>query len=164
MGFVLDWVPADLACGCCQRGAGPVCQDAGNVGSTLRSAAAFGFGGSPHSRARRRSGALKSAARWYGGSFGLALIEGLCAQDLHDGRVPLVVTSSYQGQWLHHFAKPRLRVGLWGKGRAWMRHSCNKPACPIANQWGRSLNVAAAGIICLPRQRHGSLNLSRFCH
>ncbi|MDY0105557.1 MAG: TrmH family RNA methyltransferase, partial [Giesbergeria sp.] len=89
MGYVLD-LPAPVAV---QPGAASVVldrvQDAGNVGSILRSASAFGF---------RQVLALKgSAALWspkvlragMGAHFGLDLIEGLDVEDLAALQVPL---------------------------------------------------------------------------
>ncbi|TAF74527.1 MAG: RNA methyltransferase, partial [Curvibacter sp.] len=81
-------------------------QDAGNVGSILRSAGAFGF---------RQVLALKgSAALWspkvlragMGAHFGLRLIEGLELQDLDALKVPLVVTSSHQGDLVQKLDLP----------------------------------------------------------
>jgi hypothetical protein len=75
-------------------------QDAGNVGSILRSAGAFGF---------RQVVALKgTAALWspkvlragMGAHFGLHLIEGADAGALDALNVPLAVTSSHQGEFL----------------------------------------------------------------
>jgi TrmH family RNA methyltransferase len=81
-------------------------QDAGNVGSILRSAGAFGF---------RQVVALKgTAALWspkvlragMGAHFGLHLIEGVEAGALDALGVPLVVTSSHQGEFLHERTPP----------------------------------------------------------
>ena len=81
-------------------------QDAGNVGTILRSAAALGF---------RQILALKgTAALWspkvlragMGAHFGLRLIEGLAPADLDALQVPLVATSSYAKARLHQIALP----------------------------------------------------------
>jgi TrmH family RNA methyltransferase len=86
-------------------------QDAGNVGSILRSAGAFGF---------RQVVALKgTAALWspkvlragMGAHFGLHLIEGVEAGALDALGVPLVVTSSHQGEFLHERTPP-FRLGV----------------------------------------------------
>ena len=74
-------------------------QDAGNVGSILRSAAAFGF---------KQVIALKgSAALWspkvlragMGAHFGLQLVEAASLDDVAVLTIPLVVTSSHQGDF-----------------------------------------------------------------
>ena len=81
-------------------------QDAGNVGSILRSAGAFGF---------RQVIALKgSAALWspkvlragMGAHFGLRLIESADEAALDALAVPLVVTSSHHGHDLHRSRVP----------------------------------------------------------
>ena len=154
MGFVLDLPAAPRV----QPGAPTVVldrlQDAGNVGSILRSAAAFGF---------RQVLALKgTAALWspkvlragMGAHFGLQLIEGAgrrCAR--RAGRAAAG----------HQFAPRRvlhrgalalaLRLGCWAtKGRA-LRAALEARAgqhVRIAQPGGEeSLNVAAAAAICL---------------
>ena len=153
MGFVLDWAPApalraDVASVVLDR-----LQDAGNVGSILRSAAAFGF---------RQVVALKgTAALWspkvlragMGAHFGLALIEGLTAQDLRDWPVPLVVTSSHQGQWLHQLRTPTPCAWVFGHEGQGVDAALMQQAslhARIAQPGGEeSLNVAAAAAICL---------------
>ena len=128
-------------------------QDAGNVGSVLRSAAAFGF---------RQVLALRgTAALWspkvvragMGAHFGLRLIESLSAEDLVGLQVPLVLTSSHQGDWLHQTQLP------WPC--AWVMGHEGQGVGPAlaerASRWVRigqpggeeSLNVAAAAAICL---------------
>jgi TrmH family RNA methyltransferase len=128
-------------------------QDAGNVGSVLRSAAAFGF---------RQVLALRgTAALWspkvvragMGAHFGLRLIESLSVEDLEGLQVPLVLTSSHQGDWLHQTQLP------WPC--AWVMGHEGQGVGPAlaerASRWVRigqpggeeSLNVAAAAAICL---------------
>uniref|UniRef100_UPI0017BCBE33 TrmH family RNA methyltransferase n=1 Tax=Ramlibacter sp. TaxID=1917967 RepID=UPI0017BCBE33 len=106
MAFVID-LPAGLQL---DAGAPSVVldrvQDAGNVGSILRCAAAFGF---------RQVLALKgTAALWspkvlragMGAHFGLWLLEGLEADALDALAVPLVTTSSHAGELLHQARLP----------------------------------------------------------
>ncbi|HSV44543.1 MAG TPA: RNA methyltransferase [Ramlibacter sp.] len=128
-------------------------QDAGNVGAVLRSAAAFGF---------RQVLALKgTAALWspkvlragMGAHFGLRLLEGLEPDGLAALSVPLLATSSHQGEYLHQARLPwpcAWLLGHEGQGVG--------PALAArATQWVRivqpggeeSLNVAAAAAICL---------------
>jgi len=128
-------------------------QDAGNVGSILRSAAAFGF---------RQVIAMKgTAALWspkvlragMGAHFALRLVEAAETHELDALAVPLVATSSHQGEFLHEAALPwpcGWLMGHEGRGLddnlAWRA----KLAVRIAQPGGEeSLNVAAAAAICL---------------
>ena len=153
MGFILDLPPAPEL----QPDAPTVVldrlQDAGNVGSVLRSAAAFGF---------RQVFALKgSAALWspkvlragMGAHFGLRLIEGVDASALDALRVPLVVTSSHQGDFLHERTPPfpcAWVLGHEGQGVDAAVAARASFSARIAQPGGEeSLNVAAAAAICL---------------
>jgi len=128
-------------------------QDAGNVGSILRSAAAFGF---------TQVAALQgTAALWspkvlragMGAHFGLRLAEGLAAQDLAALRVPLLATSSHQGQLLHRARLPWPCAWVFGhEGQGVQAPLAERAALAlrIAQPGGEeSLNVAAAAAICL---------------
>jgi RNA methyltransferase, TrmH family len=128
-------------------------QDAGNVGSVLRSAAAFGF---------TQVAALKgTAALWspkvlragMGAHFGLRLVEGLAPDDLAALRVPLLVTSSHQGEWLHRARLPwpcAWVLGHEGQGVSEALTQRAQAFVRIAQPGGEeSLNVGAAAAICL---------------
>ncbi len=128
-------------------------QDAGNVGSILRSAGAFGF---------RQVVALKgSAALWspkvlragMGAHFGLHLIEGLGLDDLQALQVPIVVTSSHQGEFIHQLRLPQAcawAFGHEGQGVSPELMARATQHARIAQPGGEeSLNVAAAAAICL---------------
>ena len=128
-------------------------QDAGNVGSILRSAGAFGF---------RQVVALKgTAALWspkvlragMGAHFGLHLIEGADAGALDALNVPLAVTSSHQGEFLHERAPPYPCAWVLGhEGQGVCADVAARAAFSvrIAQPGGEeSLNVAAAAAICL---------------
>jgi TrmH family RNA methyltransferase len=153
MGFVFE-LPAAAAV---QANAATVIldrvQDAGNVGSILRSAAAFGF---------RQVLALKgTAALWspkvlragMGAHFGLQLIEGLELPALDALRVPIIVTSSHQGELIQNLKLPKpcaWTMGHEGQGvcaeltdRATVHVRIGQPGGE------ESLNVAAAAAICL---------------
>ena len=128
-------------------------QDAGNVGSILRSAAAFGF---PQVLALKGCAALWSAKvlrAGMGAHFGLHLVEGLDESALDALQVPLVVTSSHRGQWLH--AVPPAWPCAWvlgheGQGVRTSIEMRASAAVRIAQPGGEeSLNVAAAAAICL---------------
>jgi TrmH family RNA methyltransferase len=153
MGFVLE-LPVDAAI---QPQAASVIldrvQDAGNVGSILRSAGAFGF---------RQVLALKgTAALWspkvlragMGAHFGLHLVEGLSLEDVQALAVPLVVTSSHQGELIHSLKLPRPCAWVMGhEGQGVGPELMARAAffARIGQPGGEeSLNVAAAAAICL---------------
>ncbi|MCB1978010.1 MAG: RNA methyltransferase [Burkholderiaceae bacterium] len=128
-------------------------QDAGNVGSILRSSAAFGF---------RQVLALKgTAALWspkvlragMGAHFGLELFEGLQGDALHALAVPLLVTHVHGGDFLHRAALPwpcAWVLGHEGQGVAPALQARASARIRIAQPGGEeSLNVAAAAAICL---------------
>ncbi|NBY03388.1 MAG: RNA methyltransferase [Planctomycetes bacterium] len=132
-------------------------QDAGNVGSILRSAAAFGV---------RQVLALKgTAALWspkvlrsgMGAHFGLQLIEGLSESDLDALVVPRIATSSHQGPFLHEWMQSSdcpypcaWLLGHEGQGLSESLMQSAKHCVRIAQPGGEeSLNVAAAAAICL---------------
>ncbi len=153
MGFVLDLpVPEALAPGASSLILDRV-QDAGNVGSMLRSASAFGF---------RQVIALRgTAALWsskvlragMGAHFGLQLLEGVEPQALDGLAVPIIVTSSHHGAFLHQQTLPMpcaWAMGHEGQGvsddlmaRASLKVRIDQPGGE------ESLNVAAAAAICL---------------
>ena len=153
VGFVLD-LPAEAAL---LPDAATVIldrvQDAGNVGSILRSAGAFGF---------RQVVALKgSAALWspkvlragMGAHFGLHLIEGLGLDDVQALQVPIVVTSSHQGELIQNLRLPAASAWAFGhEGQGVCPELMARAAVHVRiGQPGgeESLNVAAAAAICL---------------
>lgn len=128
-------------------------QDAGNVGSILRSASAFGF---------RQVVAIKgSAALWspkvlragMGAHFALDLIEGVGLEEIQALEVPLLVTSSHAGDYLHRAALPwpcAWVMGHEGQGVSTVLEDKAALRIRIAQPGGEeSLNVAAAAAICL---------------
>jgi len=128
-------------------------QDAGNVGSILRSAAAFGF---------TQVLALKgTAALWspkvlragMGAHFGLHLVEGLEPQALDTLALPVLVTSSHQGALLQSLALPfpcAWVLGHEGQGVGPEVMARASVFARIGQPGGEeSLNVAAAAAICL---------------
>ena len=153
MGFILDLpAPASLRPGAATVVLDRV-QDAGNVGSILRSASAFGF---------RQVAAIKgSAALWspkvlragMGAHFALDLIEGLVLDDLAALQVPLLLTSSHAGDYLHRAALPwpcAWVMGHEGQGVSPALEDRASLRIRIAQPGGEeSLNVAAAAAICL---------------
>ncbi len=128
-------------------------QDAGNVGTILRSAAAFGF---------TQVVALKgTAALWspkvlragMGAHFGLRLVEGVEADALAALRVPLLATSSHAAQALHEVDLPwpcAWVMGHEGQGVSPVLEQRCAMTLRIPQPGGEeSLNVAAAAAVCL---------------
>jgi RNA methyltransferase, TrmH family len=153
IGYLLD-VPAAQAL---QPAAASVVldrvQDAGNVGSILRSAAALGV---------HQVLALKgTAALWspkvlragMGAHFALRLLEGLEEADLAALQVPLVATSSHAGTQLPLAVLPRpcaWVLGHEGQGVAASLLARCALQVRIPQPGGEeSLNVAAAAAVCL---------------
>jgi RNA methyltransferase, TrmH family len=128
-------------------------QDAGNVGSILRSAAAMGV---------HQVLALKgTAALWspkvlragMGAHFVLRLLEGLEEADLAALQVPLVATSSHAGTQLPLATLPypcAWVLGHEGQGVApSLLARCALQVCIPQPGGEESLNVAAAAAVCL---------------
>ncbi len=157
MGFVFDLAPPPEV----DPGAASVIldrvQDAGNVGAMLRSASAFGF---------RQIIALKgTAALWspkvlragMGAHWGLQLIEGADIALLKAFKVPLLVTSSHRGHYLHQAILNKelpwpcsWAFGHEGQGVCSALEGLSSAQLRIAQPGGEeSLNVAAAAAICM---------------
>ena len=153
MGYVMDWDASVQV----QSGVATVLldrvQDAGNVGSILRSAAAFGF---------TQIVALKgTAALWsqkvlragMGAHFGLHLVEAASIEDVQSLGVPLIVTSSHQGTLIHEANLPwpcAWAMGHEGQGVGDALMEMAEHRISIAQPGGEeSLNVGAAAAICL---------------
>jgi RNA methyltransferase, TrmH family len=132
-------------------------QDAGNVGTILRSAAAFGF---------RQVLSIKGTASLWSGKvlragmgahFGMNLIESLAYEDLKTLQIPLVATSSHQGPYLHELQHQKKLpypcawlMGHEGQGVSAELADAAQLHVRIAQPGGEeSLNVAAAASICL---------------
>lgn len=157
MGFVFDLpsvisVQPDMATVVLDR-----VQDAGNVGAILRSASAFGF---------KQIIALKgSAALWapkvlragMGAHWGLQLVEGAELLMLDQLSLPLLVTSSHRGDFLHQLLQKRelpmpciWALGHEGQGISAELEARASQHVRIAQPGGEeSLNVATAAAICL---------------
>jgi TrmH family RNA methyltransferase len=128
-------------------------QDAGNVGSILRSAAAFGV---------RQVLALKgTAALWspkvlragMGAHFGLQMVEGLAPGDLSSLQVPLLATSSHARRLVSEAGLPSPAawvLGHEGQGVQPELLARCQLSLRIPQPGGEeSLNVAAAAAVCL---------------
>lgn len=157
MGFVFDLPPAAPV----QADAATVIldrvQDAGNVGAILRSASAFGF---------KQVIALKgTAALWspkvlragMGAHWGLQLMESADLSELDQLTVPLLVTSSHRGSFLHQMLQNTelpmpcaWALGHEGQGVCAALEARAAHHVRIAQPGGEeSLNVATAAAICL---------------
>jgi TrmH family RNA methyltransferase len=128
-------------------------QDAGNVGAILRSAAAFGF---PQVLATKGTAALwspKVLRAAMGAHFALQLLEGMDAADAQALEVPLLATSSHEGELLHEARLPwpcAWVLGHEGQGVGAALLGLAGARVRIAQPGGEeSLNVAAAAAICL---------------
>ena len=154
MGFVLQ-LPQDTAL---LPGAATVVldrvQDAGNVGSIVRSAAAFGFTQIAAIRGTAALWSPKVVRAGMGAHFALRLVEGLEPGGLAGQlRVPLLTTSSHQGAHLHQAALPwpcAWVLGHEGQGVSPLLQQAAQRSIRILQPGGEeSLNVAAAAAICL---------------
>lgn len=153
VGFVWD-LPKAVAL---QSGAAAVVldrlQDAGNVGSILRSAAAMGFAQVLALKGTAALWSPKVLRAGMGAHFGLHLVEGLSVDDLAGLSVPLLVTSSHQGDYLHQARLPwpcAWVLGHEGQGVSPALEALATQKLRIAQPGGEeSLNVAAAAAICL---------------
>jgi TrmH family RNA methyltransferase len=128
-------------------------QDAGNVGSILRSAAALGFTQVLAIKGTAGLWSPKVLRAGMGAHFALRLLEGLDEAALADMAVPLVATSSHGGSWLHQAALPApcaWVLGHEGQGVAPALLQRCALQVRIPQPGGEeSLNVAAAAAICL---------------
>ncbi len=153
MGFVLDLpvAPALLP------GAASVIldrvQDAGNVGSILRSAAAFGFGQIIALKGTAALWSPKVLRAGMGAHFALRLLEGVDPVALDELETPMLVTSSHQGRFLHQQKLPlpcAWVMGHEGQGVSDDLMARASLTIRIAQPGGEeSINVAAAAAICL---------------
>jgi RNA methyltransferase, TrmH family len=128
-------------------------QDAGNVGSILRSAAALGFAQVLALKGTAALWSPKVLRAGMGAHFGLHLVEGLDVSALQALQMPLLVTSSHQGEWLHMAVLPwpcAWVMGHEGQGASEELMQRASTFVRIAQPGGEeSLNVAAAAAICL---------------
>jgi TrmH family RNA methyltransferase len=128
-------------------------QDAGNVGTILRSAAAFGF---TQVIALKGTAALWSAKvvrAGMGAHFGLGLVEAADASLLDALRVPLLATSSHVSAALHEAVLPwpcAWVLGHEGQGIAedLLRRCAQTLRIPQPGG-EESLNVAVAAAVCM---------------
>ncbi|WP_343591395.1 RNA methyltransferase [Paracidovorax wautersii] len=153
MGFVLELPPAQAL----QPGLATVVldrlQDAGNVGSILRSASAFGFGQIAALKGTAALWSAKVLRAGMGAHFALRLVEGLEPADIDALELPLLATSSHQGSYLHQAALPwpcGWIMGHEGQGvSASLQERATQHIRIVQPGGEESLNVGAAAAICL---------------
>jgi TrmH family RNA methyltransferase len=132
-------------------------QDPGNAGSILRSAAAFGFKQvitTPGSVALWSGKVVRAAM---GAHFGVQLFESVDLEQLAALKLPILITSSHEGHYLHELARQQQLptpcmwvMGHEGQGVDPRWITLAQHQVRIAQPCGEeSLNVAAAAAICL---------------
>ena len=154
MGFILPWQGAATQL---QPGVATLVldrvQDAGNVGAMLRSASAFGFGQVVALKGTAALYAPKVLRAGMGAHFALRLVEGVELQEVLALSLPLLATSSHQGDFLHQARLPWPCAWLLGHEGQGVQAALQERAqqhIRIAQPGGEeSLNVAAAAAICL---------------
>lgn len=128
-------------------------QDAGNVGSILRSAAALGVHQVLTLKGTAALWSPKVLRAGMGAHFALQLVEGLGEAELDALQVPLVATSSHAGAELRHAELPQPCAWVFGhegQGVSPALLSRCRRQVRIPQPGGEeSLNVAAAAAICL---------------
>jgi len=128
-------------------------QDAGNVGTILRSASAFGFAQVIALKGTAALWSPKVLRAGMGAHFGLNLVEGLEPEALGALALPLLATSSHASDELHRTALPwpcAWVFGHEGQGVAAAVLARCTTTLRIAQPGGEeSLNVAVAAAVCL---------------
>jgi TrmH family RNA methyltransferase len=153
VGFVVPWLPAAQLLPAAATLVLDRLQDAGNVGTLLRSASAFGFVQVLALKGTAGLWSPKVLRAGMGAHFGLSLIEGLDTQALDGLRIPLLATSSHATRALHEVALPwpcAWVLGHEGEGVSRQLQSRCSESLRIPQPGGEeSLNVATAGAVCL---------------
>ncbi len=153
MGFVIDLPPAMALQADAPSLVLDRVQDAGNVGSMLRSAAAMGFSQVLAIKGTAALWSPKVLRAGMGAHFALHLIEGLDEAALRDLRVPMIATSSHAIQALPGADLPwpcAWVMGHEGQGvSADLLQRCALQVRIPQPGGEESLNVAAAAAVCL---------------
>jgi RNA methyltransferase, TrmH family len=128
-------------------------QDAGNVGTILRCAAAFGFQQVVTIKGTAAPWAPKVLRAGMGAHFALHLVEGAEPGVLEHLRIPLLATSSHDGESLHRSQLPWPCAWVFGHEGQGVSPELSARAqrhLRIIQPGGEeSLNVGAAAAICL---------------
>jgi TrmH family RNA methyltransferase len=153
IGFLFDLPPADTLRPAINTVVLDRVQDAGNVGSILRSAAALGFAQVLAIKGTAGLWSPKVLRAGMGAHFALHLVEGLDEAALAELALPLVATSSHGGDSLQQAALPApcaWVLGHEGQGvSATLLQRCERLVRIPQPGGEESLNVAAAAAICL---------------
>ncbi len=157
LGFLLQHEGQQAAAGQIMAGVPTVVldrvQDAGNVGSILRSASALGVKQVVALKGTAALWSLKVLRAGMGAHFALHLVEQASAADLVHAQLPLVATSSHTDEMLHAAALPEpcaWVMGHEGQGvSADLMQMCALTVGIPQPGGEESLNVAAAAAICL---------------
>lgn len=153
LAFALPWAgPGELQAGLASVVLDRL-QDAGNVGALIRSAAAFGFSQVVALKGTAALWSPKVLRAGMGAHFALQLVEVSDSSQLDRLGVPLLATSSHAERALHEVSLPwpcAWVLGHEGQGvSAALIERCAQ-ALRIPQPGGEeSLNVAAAGAVCL---------------
>lgn len=128
-------------------------QDAGNLGSMLRSAAAFGVAQVVALKGCAAVWSPKVLRAGMGAHFALRLIEAVDESALDALRVPLLVTSSHAGESIVTAQLPSPCAWVFGHegqgvAATLLRRATRQLAIPMPGG-EESLNVAAAAAVCL---------------
>ena len=151
LGFVVPWTgPGTLAAGTPSVVLDRV-QDAGNVGTILRSASAFGFTQVIAIKGTAALWSPKVLRAGMGAHFALQLVEGV--ESVNDLGLPLLATSSHAELAIHQAALPwpcAWVMGHEGQGVSPSLMQQCALSLRIPQPGGEeSLNVAAAAAVCL---------------
>lgn len=128
-------------------------QDAGNVGSILRSAAALGFRQVVALKGTAHLGGAKVMRAGMGAHFALRLVEGATAADLAQLQLPLLATSSHTSESLGQKPLPWPAAWVFGHEGQGVDEAllarCERRLRIPQPGGEESFNVAAAAAICL---------------
>jgi len=128
-------------------------QDAGNVGTILRSAAALGFCQVLALKGTAALWSQKVLRAGMGAHFGLRLVEGLQPADLDALGVPMIATSSHADAQIHRIQLPSpcaWVMGHEGQGvQSALMERCTLTVGIPQPGGEESLNVGSAAAICL---------------
>ena len=153
MGFVMGIPPQELPLADAPTVILDRVQDPGNVGSILRTAAAFGFKQIIALEGTAGIWSPKVVRAGMGAHFALHIVENQKHQVLANLAIPLVVTSSHQGEYLQNTQVPMpcaWIMGHEGQGVCAELLAQATHRVRIGQPGGEeSLNVAAAAAICL---------------
>ena len=153
LAFVVPWVATPLPEARLASVVLDRLQDAGNVGTILRSAAAFGFGQVLALKGTAALWSPKVLRAGMGAHFGLRLVEGLSEEALDALDLPLLATSSHAKAAIDEVELPwpcAWVLGHEGQGVSPGLQARCAQALRIPQPGGEeSLNVAAAAAVCL---------------